>query len=1082
MSKANAEQKLAIEHRGGVLLKAGAGSGKTFVLVEHIIFLTRNWMNEFKMQPQGSFEDFIRLKYSQVVMMTFTKKAAGEMNIRIADKFSQMSESEGGLWKIAQDSLPLLTVTTIDGFCRKLISQGYFPELSTETKIIFQTERLDQIRILFEGWLAGIQDQVSEDFLEILIREKRNLLNSLTNIFSDPGLRLVWKNFSIEEARPEKLGELLGKSFQLQNLEESLLYIHQLDLPIESERSPFEAIVGTFQATGLPIIDSVDKLTIYENLFNPIKRLSGQTGKKRTPAHDLAKDGLAALRSWVKDWAPIISNYQLHFENKIFPWLKLCQNLFTYIDTRLDPNQGLTFADIEYHVSLGLKNSESRKRIQKVYQYFIVDEFQDTSEIQFSIIEKLIEKDFSRLFCVGDAKQAIYGFRGGELSVFQNCASLVPQVRTLKNNYRSLPHIIEFNNSLFKAILPLGQDFQGHDRFSVHPEDQNIPDEVQHPELGSVEVISTSLEKNLEEEEKFTSDEINALEAKLIAESIERERSQNADLVCTILYRKLKPSAELIRNLIHKKIGFTAQFKIELDEEPVIGIFLLLLKRKFDSSLNSRDVYPEFMIKQFLKVLNIDDSVKLDFEKFDKDVEYWGILEAFKKFLFSLKITNENSDINLEVIEGICEICQEDSELILQQLSLGTGEKISLEFRYGSQAEKVQLMSAHASKGLEFDIVYLAGIYTNGRENADREMFGDWPGSFYWFEDLRNKEKHKSPFYLFESEVNRYKNFSESKRLFYVACTRAKKKLVWINFLNLEGSFSISGNSWIEGLKYWMNQNSKIHLNQTELKDFDFRSALTQKNSSSLPLFFYDPMGIFPKGEGDGDLAIVPELSVTRLNSLIDCPRKFYFENVLKLRPTLEKKILFESDEEDTGIKSSAERGTYVHALIAQGIEHNYVVPRSVFNDELRKPIQWALEELKLLKDKYFFIPERPIKFKFFNFMISGIPDLILIPKNEGEAEIWDFKTGQITQENLEHYWIQLKMYAYALYELEQISRLSLVRLKLCFVDCEKILSQEVSWESIQPELNDLWRGQNRPWSIKADHCSQCSYGDICPR
>jgi hypothetical protein len=120
----------------------------------------------------------------------------------------------------------------------------------------------------------------------------------------------------------------------------------------------------------------------------------------------------------------------------------------------------------------------------------------------------------------------------------------------------------------------------------------------------------------------------------------------------------------------------------------------------------------------------------------------------------------------------------------------------------------VQMMSAHASKGLEFDTVYLGGIYTNGKEMNDGGLFGEFPASFKWYMDLSQRDKRDSPFYLYENELAQYKNFSESKRLFYVACTRAKKKLIWVDLELPEGSFSIPGNSWIDGLKTWLNQEA----------------------------------------------------------------------------------------------------------------------------------------------------------------------------------------------------------------------------------------------------------------------------------
>jgi hypothetical protein len=114
--------------------------------------------------------------------------------------------------------------------------------------------------------------------------------------------------------------------------------------------------------------------------------------------------------------------------------------------------------------------------------------------------------------------------------------------------------------------------------------------------------------------------------------------------------------------------------------------------------------------------------------------------------------------------------------------------------------------------------------------------------------------------------------------------------------------------------------------------------------------------------------------------------------------------------------------------------------------------------------------------------MISGIPDLILLPKLQHNAQVWDFKTGRITQENLAHYWVQLKIYAYALYELNRIPLSSEIILKLVFVDQKQILSETVNHQQCLSDLFPLWRSQNEPWTINPDHCTQCPYGDICPR
>ena len=1091
----NQEQLLAIEHQGGVLLRAGAGSGKTFVLVEHIIHLTRLWIFEFKNEKNINFEEYIRQKFSEVVMMTFTKKAAGEMSIRLTERFVEMNETQDfdkEYWRLANESLPMLMVTTIDGFCRKLITAGYFPHLSTEANVIFTPERKNQISEIFDSWFEHRAADLPQEILEIVIREKEILLNAFCNVFNDPGLRIAWKKFSINDSHPTNLGRIISDSFKLNDLGSALLRIHQIDLPSESERSGFEKDIANLQATGLPEVDSVEKLDLYFKYLSTKSFQPERTANKKCAAYDEAHVARKTLKDWVSKWLPEIELYTQNYENKILPWMKVCQDLYLWIDKSLDPNQGLTFGDIEYFIALGLEKKNDLARIQKTYNYFIVDEFQDTSALQFRIIQLLIGNDYKKLFCVGDAKQAIYGFRGGELSVFKDCAAFVPQTRSLENNYRSLPEIIRFNNSLFRTVLPLGTGFKGQDAFSVEAEDQNVPDETNYSSIaGSIEILSSILERDLSIEEKFKNEHINRIEAQLLSESILRETQANPLNVCTILYSKLKPSMDLIKALMEKQIGFTAQFKIDLLDDPVIGIFLCLLKRQFDSNASTKDRYPIFLIQSYVSILNLNYKVnEASLNAFDQNVRYWGLVEGFRKFLHTVGMTNENSDINMNVIETITGLYHQNPEAVMVQVQKGDNDRISLELRSGINSQMVQIMSAHASKGLEFDIVYLGGIYTNGKETNDGALFGDLPGSFKWFLDLSQRDKRSSPFYLFENELSAYKSFSESKRLFYVACTRAKKKLVWVSLDLPEKSFSIPANSWIDGLNFWVNHGLSpdciSSVKVINFPEFDPRKHLHVESKPQLPLFFHDSVGIFSKGNGESELGLAAELSVTRLNSLVDCPRKFYLENILKLTGN-EKKLFKESIPEESEelavvFKSSAGRGTHIHAQIAKGIEHNYVVPLESFNSDQKAPIEWALSQLKQLSNEFEMIPEKPIKFKFFNFMISGIPDLILLPKLNQKAQIWDFKTGKISIENLNHYWLQLKVYAYALYELGRIQDSSEIELKLVFVDQKQILTETVTRILCQKQLYPIWEIQNQPWKINLDHCSQCSYGDICPR
>jgi len=154
---ANTEQLKAIEHSGGVLLKAGAGSGKTFVLKEHMIYLTNKWIEEYLVSERiQDFSQVLKSKFSKIVLMTFTKKAAGEISIRLNGEFEEKlkssSDEQRSYWKIACEQLDYLTVTTIHGFCFKLIKQGFFPEIDLDEDVITSAEYNEKMKDIFNLW------------------------------------------------------------------------------------------------------------------------------------------------------------------------------------------------------------------------------------------------------------------------------------------------------------------------------------------------------------------------------------------------------------------------------------------------------------------------------------------------------------------------------------------------------------------------------------------------------------------------------------------------------------------------------------------------------------------------------------------------------------------------------------------------------------------------------------------------------------------------------------------------------------------------------------------------------------------
>ena len=156
MQKPNEEQTGAIIHEGGVLLKAGAGSGKTFVLVEHVIHIIK----QFNQKHQGLELNDYRLKLreflSGVVVVTFTKKAAGELSLRLKTRIEEEHNNATSLetiyWKVIQEVYLTMTVGTIHSFCFKLLSQGFILDVDPDLNIISDVEFRDKIDNVFDRW------------------------------------------------------------------------------------------------------------------------------------------------------------------------------------------------------------------------------------------------------------------------------------------------------------------------------------------------------------------------------------------------------------------------------------------------------------------------------------------------------------------------------------------------------------------------------------------------------------------------------------------------------------------------------------------------------------------------------------------------------------------------------------------------------------------------------------------------------------------------------------------------------------------------------------------------------------------
>ncbi|MFT6069409.1 MAG: superfamily I DNA/RNA helicase [Bacteriovoracaceae bacterium] len=1084
----NLEQKKAIEHNGGVLLAAGAGSGKTFVLVEHIIYLLKGLKN--KINSSENKEQDIKKYLNSVVMMTFTKKAAGEMGTRLYKRLIEEGElgDDKEFWDLVGKNLNSLYVGTIHGFCYKLISKNFFPELKANFDIIDADSQKSKIQDLFDEWFQEGKKERQDFMNEVLLLNRKQVLGSVFEIFSNPDLRNFWDETTLESLVQtdiistveeildnEPWGYVINGSFNLGSFQES------------ESKAWFKNIQGF-----LNVVKSIDwskenSWVDLDNFFSSVSRWTKTSKTDKSEEVDQFIDDIKEFKNFLSNDGKAIQAF-LKNRDVYASWIGEFFSLFNFISSRYDKLGGLTFSDLEYYVLKGVKGSrETIDKLCSQYKYYIVDEFQDTSEVQFEILESLIDKRYERLFCVGDLKQAIYGFRGGDLGVFKRCQSLMPQSLFLSKNYRSEAKIIDLNNTLFDFLFKVGVSFKGVEKNPVVVDYQEYPGSDQ--ESGDVRRLIVEVSS----EETITSKDMDLLEAEELHKSI--LSTANAGETVGILYKNLGASSHLIQKLVESDLSFTAQVKIPMSEGPLWALFYTLLESYLDRARDKKTNQISFLIQGILNWLGLSietEKVSSLSDKFFKNIGVMGVQSSFEVFMSDFGICDADNGKNFSNISHLIELAGEDPEKLFNLLKEFGPERISVEFRYGETPENIFLMTAHGSKGLEFDHVFLGGIHTNGRKNSSSPLLGKRPGSIKWKLSADQKDYFKSPIYLLEEKISTKKDFAESKRLFYVACTRAQKTLTYADLNTDVKPIKYSDDSWINGFRLYEQSNDFI---EKKVSNFSTNVAYEGRSISDEvrgPLFQRDNLGLFLKKEKQNSLGLISEISVTRLATLAQCPRKFYLSNICKIdEDDLERtgygseflisdqKHIKEEIEYEKPKPNTRERGIEVHDALSRAVLGNLVCPLDV-SDKNQPAVNFGIDLLKK-KGSYELITEVPVKFSLFGQMISGTPDLILLPEEKTKApEIWDFKTGTQKENSELAYWFQLYCYGIQTCDEQGLSDSDEIILALVYVDEKKIVEQKLSKKDLKEKLFMEWKKLANFNQVNLDHCSTCSFGNLC--
>ena len=493
------EQKAVIAHReGNLLVSAAAGSGKTAVLVEHVLSLI--------LEENASL--------SSLVLMTFTEAAAEEMKERIKKRLEehlQKGYDKRILREIAL--LPTANISTIHAFCKRLIEENY-AGLSIDA----------HFRIGDTGEMSLLQSDILEELLEEEYEKKEESFLAFVDQFSmgkkDKGIEeLILKLYNLASAMPFPKTYLQGlleedahsrrekwekdlyidMKSRLENL--SLLYEEALDLcrepngPIEYEERILEE---REQCLALVHTDSLEELVRgLENLS--FGRLKSTKAEGKELVKSLRERGKKTLKAWQENYRLLPEALEEEVEEKgqkrILELVRLCLLFLDRYQKEKEERAVLDFSDLE-HFALKLlykdgedkaieeeaeieKDIEAGKEIAtgketevrysaladelaKSYREILVDEYQDSNLVQEYIVRALSQERFGKpnVFQVGDVKQSIYRFRMArpELFLEKYHDESYPKI-FLRKNFRSDEGVLSAVNTLFFKIMK--KDFGG---------------------------------------------------------------------------------------------------------------------------------------------------------------------------------------------------------------------------------------------------------------------------------------------------------------------------------------------------------------------------------------------------------------------------------------------------------------------------------------------------------------------------------------------------------------------------------------------------------------------------------------------
>lgn len=725
---------------------------------------------------------------------------------------------------------------------------------------------------------------------------------------------------------------------------------------------------------------------------------------------------------------------------------------------RLAEQGALDFQELEIRALALLDDKRVANSARGMFSHILVDEYQDTNDIQTELVLRLFDPARNRLFIVGDEAQSIYRFRGANVGCFATVRGIIEDKRgeavRLAHNFRSRESIISFVNASQEILA----DGLFSDPSSPKPMEATKGDGATAP------VVELTVPAG----EDTKADAIREREAAVIAQTI----AENADAgrwefgKVVLLFRSMS-AAEIYEAALRRRLipcsstggrGFLRRTEVadlmaalRLAKDPDDSVALLTLLRSPIASLSDDDLammagpdgygIPSSIARE-QKLALINELPSMAEHMRPSEILRRAINEAGLELLWAGLDRSGAAIANMDRLVTIARDLEREVPTTLSDFTYYMRELRERGARMGDVPPKsaeggsVRLMTVHAAKGLEFPIVFLPDLARRPPPRNRQWIFsrGDAgaPGGVAF--------KERDPVKPFGSRVatERFKRLAgdesardemESKRLLYVAMTRAIDALV----IPIHEQIKDKGtwHAWLreaiasEGVKRIVPKKAKA-----------VRGGEEGLGS----------VGAYRPKEYSGGSAM--RLSVSQLDSYSICPMQYYLKYVLGLPAS-------EVTRDETNRIAPNVHGSIVHAMLARASEDEEELTAAAESECLAQGVSAArIKEfmadakaaIRLAGPEDIDKGERelPFEIRAGESTISGTIDWLRPVK--GGLEIVDYKTGTEKKAKLqskaEQYEIQMQAYSLA---AETITGESVVATTLVFPAAGRVVRREMT-------------------------------------